>query len=61
MGCISPIHAQTIITLNASITTPDALIILVTSKSIPDTPLMSLVDSGFVEKHHLAVYTIPAI
>ena len=69
-GCISPVRAQTTITLNASITTPDALIIPVTSKSIPDTRLMSLVDSGssdsfidsgFVEKHHLAVYTIPTI
>ena len=69
-GCISPICAQTTITLNASITTPDTLIIPVTSKLIPDTPLMSLMDSrssdlfidlGFVEKHHLAAYTIPAI
>ena len=69
-GCVSSVRAQTIVTLNASITTPDALIILVTSETIPDTQLMSLVDlgssdsfidSGFVEKHHLAVYTIPAI
>ena len=69
-GCISPVRAQTTVTLNASITTPDALIIPVTSESIPDMPLMSLVDSGssdsfinlgFVEKHHLAAYTIPAI
>ena len=69
-GCISSIRAQTIVTLNASITTPDALIILVTSKTIPDTQLMSLVDLGssdsfidlgFMEKHHLAAYTIPAI
>ena len=69
-GCISPVRAQTTVTLNASITTPDTLIIPVTSESIPDTPLMSLVDSGsldlfidsgFVEKHHLAAYTIPAI
>ena len=69
-GCISSVCAQTIITLNASITTPDALIIPVTSETIPDTQLMSLVDLGssdsfvdlgFVEKHHLAVYTIPAI
>ena len=67
---MSPIRAQTIITLNASITTPDTLIIPVTSELIPDTPLMSLVDSGssdsfidsgFMEKHHLAAYTIPAI
>ena len=69
-GCLSSIHAQTIVTLNASITTPDTLIILVTSETIPDTQLMSLVDLGssdslidlvFVEKHHLAAYTIPAI
>ena len=69
-GCVSSVHAQTIITLNASITTPDALIIPVTSETIPDTQLMSLVDSGssdlfinlgFVEKHHLVAYTIPAI
>ena len=71
-GCISSVHAQTIVTLNASITTPDTLIIpdLVTSEMIPETSLMSLVDSGssdlfinlgFMEKHHLAVYTIPAI
>ena len=69
-GCASPVHAQTTVTLNPSITTPDTLIIPVTSELIPDTPLMSLVDSGsldsfidlgFVEKHHLAVYTIPAI
>ena len=69
-GCISPIRAQTTVTLNTSITTPDALIIPVTSESIPDTPLMSLVDLGssdsfidlgFVDKHHLAAYTIPAI
>jgi len=69
-GCISPVRAQTIITLNASITTPDALIIPITADPIPDLPLMSLVDSGssdsfidmgFVEKHHLAVYTIPPI
>ena len=69
-GCVSSLRAQTIITLNASITTPDALIILVTSEAIPDTQLMSLVDSGsldsfidsgFVEKHHLAAYTIPTI
>ena len=69
-GCVSSIRAQTIITLNTSITTPDTLIILVTSETIPDTQLMSLVDlasldsfvnSGFVEKHHLAAYTIPAI
>ena len=69
-GCISSVHAQTIVTLNASITTPDALIILVTSETIPDTRLMSLVDSGssdsfinlgFMEKHHLAAYTIPTI
>ena len=69
-GCISSVRAQTIVTLNASITTPDALIIPVTSETIPDTQLMSLVDSGssdsfvdsgFVEKHHLAAYTIPAI
>ena len=69
-GCVSSVHAQTIVTLNASITTPDALIILVTSKTIPNMPLMSLVDlgssdlfidSGFSEKHHLTVYTIPAI
>ena len=42
----------------------------VMSKTIPDTQLMSLVDSGssdsfidsgFVDKHHLAAYTIPAI
>ena len=69
-GCISSICAQTIVTLNASIPTPDALIIPVTSETIPDTQLMSLVDlgssdsfvnSGFVEKHHPAAYTIPAI
>ena len=69
-GCVSSICAQTIVTLNASITTPDAIIILITSKSIPNMQLMSLVDSGsldsfidsgFVEKHHLAAYTIPAI
>ena len=69
-GCVSSVRAQTIVTLNASITTPDTLIIPVMSKTIPDTQLMSLVDSGssdsfidsgFVEKHHLAVYTIPAI
>ena len=68
--CISSVCAQTIITLNASITTPNALIIPVTTETIPDTPLMSLVDlgsldsfidSGFMEKHHLAAYTIPAI
>ena len=56
--------------INASITTPDTLIIPVTSETIPSTQLMSLVDSGsldsfvnsgFVEKHHLAGYTIPAI
>ena len=56
--------------INASITTPDALIIPVMSETIPDTKLMSLVDlgssdsfvnSGFVEKHHLAVCTIPTI
>ena len=67
-GCISWVRAQTIVTLNTSITTPDTLIILVTSKTIPDTRLMSLVDLGssdsfidlgFVEKHHLAAYTIP--
>ena len=69
-SCISSVCARTIVTLNASITTPDTLIILVTSETIPDTQLMSLVDSGssdsfidlgFVEKHHLAAYTIPAI
>ena len=69
-SCVSSVCAQTIVTLNASITVPDALIIPVTSKAIPDTRLMSLVDSGssdsfidsgFVEKHHLAAYTIPAI
>ena len=48
-GCVSPICAQTIVTLNASITTPDTLIILVTSESIPDMPLMSLVDSGSLD------------
>ena len=69
-GCVSSVCAQTIVTLNTSITTPDAPIIPVTSETIPDTQLMSLVDSGsldlfvnsgFVEKHHLAAYTIPAI
>ena len=69
-GCVSSFRAQTIVTLNASITTADALIIPVMSKTIPNTQLMSLVDSGssdsfvdsgFVEKHHLAVYTISAI
>ena len=68
-GSVSSVRAQTIVTLNASITTPDALIIPVTSETIPDTQLMSLVklgsdsfiDSGFVEKHHLAAYTIPTI
>ena len=45
-GCVSSIHAQTIVTLNTSITTPDALIIPVMSKTIPDTQLMSLVDLG---------------
>ena len=69
-SCISTVRAQTTITLNATITTPDALIIPVTSETIPDTQLMSLVDLGssdsffdlgFVEKHHLAAYTIPAI
>ena len=69
-GCVSPVHAQTVVTLNIYITTPDALIIPVTSKLIPDTPLMSLMDLGsldlfinlgFMEKHHLSVYTIPAI
>ena len=69
-GCVSSVCAQTIVTLNASITTPDALIIPVTSETIPNIQLMSLVDlgsldsfinSGFVEKHHLAAYTIPAI
>ena len=69
-ACISSVRAQTIVTLNASITTPDTLIILITSETIPDTWLMSLVDSGssdlfidsgFVEKHHLAAYTIPTI
>ena len=69
-GCVSSVRAQTIVTLNTSISTPDALIILVTSETIPDTRLMSLVDSGsldsfinlgFVENHHLAVYIIPAI
>ena len=69
-GCVSSICAQTIVTLNASITTPDTLIIPVMSETIPDTQLMSLVDSGssdsfidlgFVEKHHLAAYTIPTI
>ena len=42
-------------------TTPDTLIIPVTSKSIPNMPLISLVDSAFMDKHHLAAYTIPAI
>ena len=60
-GWVSSVHAQTIITLNTSITTPDALIILVTSEMIPNMQLMSLVDLGFMEKHHLAAYTIPAI
>ena len=69
-GCISSVRAQTMVTLNASITTPNALIIPVTSEMIPNMPLMSLVDlgsldsfvdSGFVEKHHLAANTIPTI
>jgi len=69
-GCVSTGHAQTIVTLNASTTTPDALIIPVTAESIPNTPWMSLVDLGssdsfinmvFVEKCHLAAYTIPSI
>ena len=69
-GCVSSVCAQTMVTLNTSITTPDALIIPVMSETIPDTKLMSLVDlgssdsfvnSGFVEKHHLAVCTIPTI
>ena len=69
-GCTPSVCAQRIITLNTSITTPDALIILVTSETIPDMQLMSLVDLGssdsftdlgFLEKQHLAAYTIPAI
>ena len=69
-GCVSSVHAQTIVTLNASITTPDTLIIPVTSETFPNMQLMSLVDlgsldsfidSGFMEKHYLAAYIIPTI
>ena len=45
-GCASPVHAQTIVTLNTSITTPDTLIILITSESIPNTPLTFLWTQG---------------
>ena len=69
-GAVSHQFVHNLFTLNASITTPDVIILPVTSKTIPDMQLMSLmdlgssdsfIDSGFVEKHHLAVYTIPTI
>src|SRR6266481_8602887 len=70
-GCIGQLRAQTTIWLNTSATSsPDALIIPVTSKPTKDLVLPSLVDSRLldsfidsrvVERHHLAVYTIPLV
>ena len=70
-GCVRQLCAQTTIWLNASVTSsPDALIIPVTSELTKGLVLPSLVDSGsldsfidscVVERHHLAVYTIPLV
>src|SRR6266481_4812062 len=70
-GCVGQLHAQTTVQLNTSTTSsPDALIIPFTSKSTKDLILPSLVDSGssdsfidshVMERHHLAVYTIPLV
>src|SRR6266481_1215449 len=70
-GCVRQLRAQTTVRLNASATSsPDALVIPVTSESTKDLVLPSLVDSGssdsfidsrVVERHHLAAYTIPPV
>src|SRR6266481_3387196 len=70
-GCVGQLHAQTTVRLNASATSsPDALMIPVTSESTKDLILPSLVDSRssdsfidscVVEIHHLAAYTIPPV
>ena len=70
-GCIRQLRAQTTVRLNTSTTSsPDALIIPVTSESTKDLILPSLVDSGssdsfidsrVVKRHHLAAYTIPPV
>src|SRR6266481_7517638 len=70
-GCVRQLRAQTTIQLNASATSsPDTLIIPVTSELTKDLVLPSLVDSGLldsfidshvVERHHLAAYTIPPV
>src|SRR6266481_1942297 len=69
--CVGQLCAQTTVRLNASATSsPDALVIPVTSESTKDLILPSLVDSGsldsfidscVVERHHLAAYTIPPV
>src|SRR6266481_2997159 len=70
-GCVRQLCAQTTIRLNTSATSsPDTFIIPVTSKLTKDLVLPSLVDSRssdlfidshVVERHHLAVYTIPLV
>src|SRR6266481_2921254 len=70
-GCVKQLHAQTTVQLNASTTSsPNSLMIPVTSKSTKDLVLPLLVDSGLsdsfidsciVERHHLSVYTIPPV
>src|SRR6266481_697860 len=70
-GCIGQLRAQTTVRLNASATSsPDTLVIPVTSESTKDLVLPLLVDSGssdsfidsrVVERHHLAAYTIPPV
>src|SRR6266481_1868990 len=70
-GYVRQLRAQTTIQLNASTTSsPDALIIPVTSELTKDLVLPSLVDSGLLdlfidsrvmERHHLAAYTIPLV
>src|SRR6266481_737894 len=70
-GCVGQLRAQTTVRLNASATSsPDALMIPVTSESTKDLVLPSLVDSGssdlfidlhVIERHHLTAYTIPPV
>src|SRR6266481_8091054 len=70
-GCVNQLHAQTTVQLNASATSsPNSLMIPVTSKSTKDLilPLLvdsrsldSFIDSRVMERHHLAVYTIPPV
>src|SRR6266481_5221474 len=70
-GCIDQLRAQTTVWLNSSATSsPNSLMIPVTSESTKDLILPSLVDSRssdsfidshVIERHHLSVYTIPLV